>query len=86
MELSKTVVYLVDYIFSEGGSLPHFTPKQRLPGKIIIPAEGPSTTASVISWNEYCQVEHYVGVRIAPNCQMDTEFQYRMKQANDLGQ
>ena len=72
--------------FSDGGSLAHFTPKHRTPGTVIIPAEGPSKTESIIKRNKTCQAERYVGVRIAPDGQMNTEYQYRLKQAKDLGQ
>ena len=85
LELSKTVVYLIDYVFSQGGTLPHLSPKHKTPGTILIPAEGPSEKDSIISRNEPCQAERYVGVRIAPNGQMETEYKYRLKQSKELG-
>ena len=40
-----------------------------------------SETPVTICHNDYSTAERYVGVRIAPCGQMDTEFQYRMQQS-----
>ena len=39
LELSKTLVYLIDYLFIEGNTIPHMKSKQDALGDIILPPE-----------------------------------------------
>ena len=71
IELNKTVVYLLDYVFSDGGTIPHFCPKEYIQGDIRLPVEIEGDTNEPIKRNDYAKAEKYLGVRLAPNGQMD---------------
>ena len=81
LELSKTVVYIIDYVFSEGGIPSHYQTKQNYPGDIVLPLKELEETQEVIERKEAKQTERYVGVRVSLNGQMSTEFEYTLNQA-----
>ena len=83
LEISKTVVYYLDHIQEEDGRM-RFKTIQESPGDIVMPAETTSEHNTKISRNDPDTAERYLGVRIAPTGQMETEFIFRYKQAKDL--
>ena len=85
LELSKTLVYLLDYKFLEGGKYIRHKSVSETPGDIMMPVELQQDKESKITRAEPNQAERYVGVRISPNGQMETEFEFRMDQARNLG-
>ena len=74
LELSKTVVYLIDFVFHEGGRFVRHKSIDECPGDIIMPAELPTEKDIKIRRYEPGQAERYLGVRVAHNGQMNTEF------------
>ena len=85
LELSKTVVYLLDYIQEEDGRI-RFKTLHETPGEVILEAGNKTESDTKISRREPFQAERYLGVRIAPTGQMGTEFEFRMAQASDLAE
>ena len=50
-----------------------------------MPAELPTDEEQLIKRVEPTHAERYVGIRISPTGQMETEYQYRLQQAKELG-
>ena len=75
LELSKTVVYFLDHLQEEDGRVRYKTIEET-PGDIIMPQELETDRETIIKRKESDSAEKYLGVRIAPNGQMDTEFTF----------
>ena len=84
LELSKTVVYLLNYIFIERGTTSQFQTIKHSPGDIVMKPELYNDKEEKIKQREYSYAERYVGVQIAPNGQMKTEYSFRLAQALEL--
>ena len=83
LELSKTVVYYLDHIQEDDGRI-RFKTMEETPGDIVMPNEAIGEEEQTIKRNNPSQAERYLGIRIAPNGQMGTEFKFRKKQAETL--
>ena len=67
LELSKTVVYLLDYVFADGGTIAYHEKKCNQPGRITLEAELRGDKTVDIKRHDVSKAERYVGVRVAPN-------------------
>ena len=85
LELSKTVVYLINYCFSDGGTNKHFQRIYHSPGTVELPGENANEKPAKIRRKEFFQAEKQLGIRLAPDGNMDQEFEFRRRQAAALG-
>ena len=85
LELSKTVVYYLDHVEEKNGRTRLKTIEES-PGDIIMPIELPKDEAIFITRREPHQAERYLGIRVAPDGQMCTEYQFQIDQAKQLGE
>ena len=76
LELSKTVVYYLDHFQEDDGRIRYKTIEE-LPGEIKMPIEFPTDKETIIKRNEPSTAERYLGIRVAPNGQMEAEYNFR---------
>ena len=83
LELSKTIVYYLDHFQEDNGRVRYKTIEE-LPGEIRMPKETPNDKERNITQNEPSTAKRYLVVRVAPNGQMETEFNFRFSQAKKM--